>query len=1316
MQILMTMISSMLKFRSLHSSLVAILFIVYAPEAFAQQDLYLSQENETKQLIPQSPFVCGSEFYFTIGPGELSVLDPGNPGGGLQLLFPLPENVNATGYNPIDNYIYAIGKGSLDGHPLRIHSDGTVEDLGDIGLPLTPVTGGFAPDGLWYVKEGNTQEIAIIDLNTLTFTLTDPGSLFDGKDWAYHYVKDKFYGVHQDILYSYDPAANVVESFSVSGFLPENGVTCGAAFYSDDGFIYVLNNKSGYLYRIDVDTQQAYFIHAGPTDLTSVDGCACPYSPPPFPVVYAEPDSFCLDINGTQSYFIHDNDEVNIANLDFNTFSVILPPMYGTIDYNSSTGEITYTANGTPQADSLIYEICCDGPAVTCDQATIYIDITEIASFDPFGPYCTGDIPDDLPTTSNESISGDWFPSFISTDSPGTYDFNFTPDPLIHACALPTTITIEIEPTEIPSFVVPGPYCTGDIPDILPDYSLEGISGEWYPPVIDTDTPGDQVYTFLPDPTLHPCGEVYNFMLTVLDKIQPSFSLPITLCQYDSAPDLPETSLEGVTGTWEPAVVSTDVNGTFSYTFTPDPVQYPCTDPVEVTIDIDQTIQPAFDTFGPFCQFDAVPSLPVVANNGIIGSWSPDTILSDIPGNQQFIFTPDPVLHPCVPADTMEILISNHIQASFSMVTEFCQSESPELLPGTSLEGISGSWSPAVISTDQAGTNYYTFTPEPALYPCSTPTLTEVVVHPKIAIEVVDQSCADDLGSYSLEILVSGGTAPLMVETANGYSITYLGGSSYLIVSIPSGEGVDIMVTDEMNCTAALPSPPHYCDCPEIDPPAGTTNASYCFGESPSTALEVEDPGMGYQIQWYSEDSILLSSGNTFLPDSAGVYYAAILELVNQCTSEWVAVELIENPALIIEGYSGICAGSTEPYEIELSISGGTPDYNIDAGGLDTDQTDPNTFIINNVTDTDGWTIEVMDAFGCTASTFVQPHILPLPEVEAGPDQVIDCFDGIAILQGYTDNPANSAITWTSTVPGYTSSSLNPQVDASGMYFLSVKDRLTGCWTTDSLTVSDPEYPSFDFAVEPILCYGDQNGEIAFTALEGGLEPYLFSIDDGENFYLDTSFNALSPGVYTLVLQDALGCESTAQINLEEPEPIEIFLDAEWLIQFGDDLQLDVETNLDEDAIGTIIWTPADGLDCVDCLEPSATPYTDTEYTIMLMDTSGCSQKATVLIRVDENKEIFIPNVFSPNGDQINDYFYIQSENNIERIEVLRVFHRWGHLVFETFNQLPNDQHAGWDGRFNEQLLAPEVFTYYAKIRLRNGSKLVVYGDVTLIR
>ena len=96
--------------------------------------------------------------------------------------------------------------------------------------------------------------------------------------------------------------------------------------------------------------------------------------------------------------------------------------------------------------------------------------------------------------------------------------------------------------------------------------------------------------------------------------------------------------------------------------------------------------------------------------------------------------------------------------------------------------------------------------------------------------------------------------------------------------------------------------------------------------------------------------------------------------------------------------------------------------------------------------------------------------------------------------------------------------------------------------------------------------------------------------------------------------------------------------------------------------------------------------------------------------------QIFIPNIFSPNGDGINDQVSIQSNDRIILVNSFRVFDRWGNIVFEDFNFLPNDAHHGWDGIFNGKLMNPAVFTYLAEVKTIDHDLMLVTGDVSLVR
>lgn len=99
------------------------------------------------------------------------------------------------------------------------------------------------------------------------------------------------------------------------------------------------------------------------------------------------------------------------------------------------------------------------------------------------------------------------------------------------------------------------------------------------------------------------------------------------------------------------------------------------------------------------------------------------------------------------------------------------------------------------------------------------------------------------------------------------------------------------------------------------------------------------------------------------------------------------------------------------------------------------------------------------------------------------------------------------------------------------------------------------------------------------------------------------------------------------------------------------------------------------------------------------------------------HREIFIPNIFSPNNDGINDFFFISSHPEaVTNIPILRIYDRWGGLVFESVDLLPNVPSDGWDGKANEVDINPGVFVWVAEVIYADGKTETLYGDVTLVR
>jgi gliding motility-associated-like protein len=102
---------------------------------------------------------------------------------------------------------------------------------------------------------------------------------------------------------------------------------------------------------------------------------------------------------------------------------------------------------------------------------------------------------------------------------------------------------------------------------------------------------------------------------------------------------------------------------------------------------------------------------------------------------------------------------------------------------------------------------------------------------------------------------------------------------------------------------------------------------------------------------------------------------------------------------------------------------------------------------------------------------------------------------------------------------------------------------------------------------------------------------------------------------------------------------------------------------------------------------------------------------------VDKELNIYIPNVFSPDDDGHNDIFMIFADDkSVVKIKSFQIFDRWGDLVFEDYDFLPNDPAHGWDGSLRGQDMNPAVFVWYAKIELVDGREVLFEGDVTLQR
>ncbi|MCU0387801.1 MAG: gliding motility-associated C-terminal domain-containing protein, partial [Chitinophagaceae bacterium] len=146
------------------------------------------------------------------------------------------------------------------------------------------------------------------------------------------------------------------------------------------------------------------------------------------------------------------------------------------------------------------------------------------------------------------------------------------------------------------------------------------------------------------------------------------------------------------------------------------------------------------------------------------------------------------------------------------------------------------------------------------------------------------------------------------------------------------------------------------------------------------------------------------------------------------------------------------------------------------------------------------------------------------------------------------------------------------------------------------------------------------------------------------------------------------------------------------------------------------VWSPNTYLSCTDCPAPIVTLEKEMVYNIRVENSAGCVANDSRRLRlVCDVKGLFIPTGFTPNGDGLNDVWYPLGNSSI-KVRFLRIFNRWGQVVFERSNFFVNDRTAGWDGTFSGNKLASGGFIYRMAYECEGGELLEAKGEFTLIR
>lgn len=344
---------------------------------------------------------------------------------------------------------------------------------------------------------------------------------------------------------------------------------------------------------------------------------------------------------------------------------------------------------------------------------------------------------------------------------------------------------------------------------------------------------------------------------------------------------------------------------------------------------------------------------------------------------------------------------------------------------------------------------------------------------------------------------------------------------------------------------------------------------------------------------------------------------------------------------------------------------------------------------------------------GCADTAYHNYFAYPLPNTDAGPNQVI-CLNSV------TDLRATGAVEYSWTPANALSCTDCPFPKAAPvqttLYHLAGKN-IYGCIASDSVLITVQQPLTVELSKADTICVGE-----SIPLFASGADQYIWSPSQGlDNNQINRPIARPENSViYMVIGMDQYHCFSdTGFIPVTVYPYPKLNAGEDKTITVGSSLVLDPVLSGD---VTSVKWVPKTGLSCNNCPSPVASPRQTTTYQLEVTNQGGCVSKDDMTIFVFcDNSNLFVPNTFSPNADGNNDVFYPRGRG-LFTVRTLRVFNRWGEVVFERTNFQANDVVKGWDGTHKGKQSPQDVYVYTIEVICENQVVLSFGGNIALIR
>ncbi len=927
-------------------------------------------------------------------------------------------------------------------------------------------------------------------------------------------------------------------------------------------------------------------------------------------------------------------------------------------------------------------------------------------------------------TINPGNITGTGTTTTISGLTSGTYNYTVTNSSGCSSTAS-TDIVIQAQPTtpSTPlSAIVAQPNCsvgTGTV-----DLSGLPASGAW------TINPGNISGTGTTTTISGLASGTYNFTVTNADGCTSTPTANIVINNFPSTPIAPTANVSSqpscsvstgdiilsglpatgtwtinpgnITGTGTTTSITGLVAGTYNYTVTNSDG---CTSPASVNAIINtqpttpnaplttNTIQPTCSTSTGSVDLSGLPASGTWTINpgNITGTGTTTTISNLSSGTYNYTVTnvdgctsglSSNITINAQPTTPTAPLTSNVMQPSCTVATGSVDLNG---LPATgnwtiNPGNVSGSGSSITINNLAPGTYNYTVTNSDG---CISSASVNVVITaspstPSAPLTSVNSQpdCNNATGTIDISGLPSTGT-----WTINPGNITGTG-TTTSISNLTAGT-YNYTVTNSLGCSSPLSSSITINTQPVTPtaPVVSSTNQPTCFVSTGDITLT----GLPTSGSWTLNPGSISGTGNstTITGLNSGTYNYTVTNS-DGCTSS-ATVNVTINPQPTTPNPPVVTASNALTFcqgdSVVLSVSPGTGIVWLPNNSTDS---------VISINSSGTYVANYTATNGCSSAS--APITVTVNSNPTAPS--INIAGGTSTLcQGQSvtlvANPSNG-ITWLPN--GQTSSSIS--VNTSGTYSAMITDVNQCVSPIASINVTVNPLPNIDITsaiIDTVHC-NLSNGGINNVLVNGGTQPYSYEWFDSSNNLIGTnnSVSNINSGAYYIVVTDSLGCRDTSSnISLPSVGGVNVTLSGTPLSGAEPlDVLLNANTNTSVNNYNWFLNNSPIGTTPGNTFNLTGLTYGSYVAQVTVSDSYGCLDTAQITINVDATIDIVIPNVFTPNGDNLNDVFEIKTKG-IESIEG-KIFNRWGQLIFSW-----NSLNAVWDGKMINGEIASEGTYYY---------------------